>query len=100
MTRRNKVKEKENKKIKESDTSVTDGAEVLANAGKLRGRHPDDSLVLGIRDAQVFAVYVHKLHLKICYLVLICSSFNSNFHFINKLLFSPERNNEQNNLFI
>jgi hypothetical protein len=61
-------------------TSVPDAAEVLADPHKLSGRHADDGLVLGIRDAEVLTIDVHQLHLEIDDFILLCPFPKQNNH--------------------
>ena len=54
-----------------SRACVPDAGQVAADAHELGGGHLDDCTVLGVRDAQVLAVNIHQLQLKVADLVLV-----------------------------
>ena len=67
-------------------TSVADVGQVLADAGKFARWHAHNCAVLCVWDAQVLAVNVHELELKVTDTVILCrhmlaiepAAFNSN----------------------
>ena len=56
--------------MRKQNTSITNGAKVLANPCKFSWWHPNDGLELCFRDSKMLTVYVHQLHLKVGNLVL------------------------------
>jgi hypothetical protein len=53
-------------------TSVANVGEIFADARELSCRHAHDGAVLRVRDAEVLAVDVHELELKVRDAVILC----------------------------
>lgn len=51
-------------------TSITNAGKIFTNPSKLSWRHPNNSMILSLRDSKVLTINVHQLHFKICYLIL------------------------------